>query len=81
MTDDLTTLLDPGKVTTEAEFKAAWERCLQPSPATKPSVIRRKATTPRVGTIIERSSGANERKIQEIMKVPPRPPHRHQRAR
>jgi len=81
MTDDLATLLDPGKATTEAEFAAVWERCLQPSPAAKPSAPRRKTTTPRVGTSIERSSGTHERKIQELMEVPPPPSHHHDATR
>jgi len=77
MADDLTTLLDPAQVTTDAEFMAAWERCLRQAPTEKPlTVQRRKARIPQVGTNIQRSSAANQQKIQALLETPPQPPLR-----
>jgi len=81
MEEALATLLDPAKATTEAEFKAAWERCLQQAPKTKPLTIReaRRTKAPRVGTVTERSSVANQRKREALMETPPPPTPRRQK--
>jgi len=78
MADDLPTLLDSAKATTEAEFEAAWERCLQQAPKKRPLAIReaRRMKIPRVGTVTQRSSAVNQRKIKALMETPPSPPPR-----
>jgi len=74
----IATLLDPAKAATEAEFEELWEQCLREAPPGKILAIRKtgRTTAPRVGTITERSSAANQRKITALMATPPPPPPR-----
>jgi len=76
--------------TTDDEFEALWNRLLQPRPnsPTKQPIpplrtltveqvkIKRPRCVPKVGTIIQRSSAANERKLLALMETPPPPPPR-----
>jgi len=79
MDEALSALLDPAKATTDREFEAMWERCVQEAPAEKVLTVQgtRKAKAPRVGTVTERSTSANQRKIAALMVTPPPPPPRH----
>jgi len=68
MTDDYVKLLDPTQVATEAEFEAIWERLLQAPPEKKRSSEKEKRVRiSRVGTLTQRSSAVNQRKIRALM--------------
>jgi len=80
MEDEIQILLDPVRSATEAEFEATWARLLQ-GPARNNGPARTegqssRSKVPRVGTIIQRSTSRNERKLKALMEPPPPPPPR-----
>jgi len=79
MEEALSALLDPAKATTDHEFEAMWKQCVREAPTEKVLTVQgtRRIKAPRVGTVTERSTSANQRKIAALMKTPPPPPPRH----
>jgi len=75
--EDLAKLIDPAQSSTEAEFAATWERYIGGPKRRALSLETRKAKVPRVGTVVQRSSANNQRKLEALMETPPPPPTRH----
>jgi len=81
MADDYAKLLNPAQATTEAEFEAIWERLKAPlRKQTQPTEGKEQIRVPRVGTLTQRSSVANRRKMEALLETPPPPPPRRRDA-
>jgi len=79
MDEAMSALLDPARATTDREFEDMWDRCVRETPAKKILTVRenRRTKVPRAGTITERSTAVNQRKLTALMETPPPPPPRH----